>query len=169
MAGHGDGGELFSDDDLDDLPNDALAELESNAIRSTQAFNQAAIKVPPSSDYGDDFEDEDLDDAVVIDESKSAAAVVRPLYRSNPGQNLLRESLHAERQDPRHQPGTNLVNRQRSSNQSLTASINSSSTRSTSQNVDSLAVDQGSQPAKGDPVETLQKQMREVPPSTVIV
>lgn len=84
MAGHADAESNFSDDDLDDLPPNALQELENNAIRLTQAANtQGRREVPPSSDYGDDFDDEDLDDAVVIDEARSAPAIVPALHRAN--------------------------------------------------------------------------------------
>jgi hypothetical protein len=83
MAGYADAESSFSDDDLDLLPPNALAELESHAIRSTQAANpQNRREVPPSSDYGDNFEDEDLDDAVVIDEARSAPAIVPSLHRN---------------------------------------------------------------------------------------
>ncbi|KAH8809166.1 DNA repair protein-like protein Rad26 [Xylogone sp. PMI_703] len=74
-AGNFDGDD-FDDDALDLLPANALEELENNAIRYTQAQTQAVhLNAPPSSDYGDDFEDDDLDDAVVIDEAKSTPAV----------------------------------------------------------------------------------------------
>ena len=74
MAPHDDE-DTFSDwGDLETLPDHALAELESNAIQFTQA-QQPAQSVAPSSDYGDDFDDEDLDDNVVIDESKSTPAL----------------------------------------------------------------------------------------------
>jgi hypothetical protein len=71
MASQDDGDELFSDDDLDDLPPNALEELEKSAIRQTQHQTQATVIVEPrpSSDYGDEFDDDDLDDAVVIDET----------------------------------------------------------------------------------------------------
>jgi len=80
MAGYADGENNFSDDDLDDLPFNALAELENNAILSTQAANTHPPRKPvaaPSSDYGDDFDDEDLDDAVIIDESRSTPSTTR--------------------------------------------------------------------------------------------
>jgi len=90
MPQYADGENNFSDDDLDDLPLNALAELENNAIESTQAaFANSQLLVPPlappnqiaapSSDYGDDFDDEDFDDAVVIDESRSTAAILPSL------------------------------------------------------------------------------------------
>lgn len=65
MAGHHDGEDFFSDDDLDTLPQNAFDELEQTAIRQTQATQ--LIKGPPSSNYGDEFDDEDLDDAEVFD------------------------------------------------------------------------------------------------------
>jgi hypothetical protein len=62
----------FDDFNLEDLPHDALDELETKAIQYTQ--NQPSFAAPASSDYGDDFEDEDLDDNVVIDELRSTPA-----------------------------------------------------------------------------------------------
>ena len=94
MAGHADGESNFSDDDLDDLPITALDELENNAIRLTQAAHthtQTRRDAPPSSDYGEDFDDEDLDDAVVIDEARSAPAIVPALYRAPLSQTSQRE------------------------------------------------------------------------------
>ena len=76
MAGYDDGDSIYGDDDLDALPEDTLDQLENNAILFTQAQTQAPLPHhPPTSDYGDDFDDEDLDDAVVIDESRSTPAV----------------------------------------------------------------------------------------------
>ncbi|KAB8297960.1 hypothetical protein EYC80_001738 [Monilinia laxa] len=102
MAPHEDGENNFSDDDfLNDIPTDALEELENNAI----AFSQAQIKPPPSSDYGDEFEDDDLDDAVVIDEARSAPAVVPYLPRTNVNQASRQEQFRQER----YGPGNNLA------------------------------------------------------------
>ncbi|OBT86555.1 hypothetical protein VE02_04315 [Pseudogymnoascus sp. 03VT05] len=67
MADSADGDDFFSDDGLDGLAPDALDEIENNAIRYTQYQATQALTVPPSSDYGDDLDDEDLDDAVVFD------------------------------------------------------------------------------------------------------
>jgi hypothetical protein len=78
MAGHDDGDYSFSDDDLDALPQNAFDELEHNAIQQTQASQ--FVKAPPSSDYGDDFDDDELDDAEVHD----AANALRP--RGGPAQ-----------------------------------------------------------------------------------
>jgi hypothetical protein len=98
MAGYADADPEndFSDDDLDHLPLHALAELEHNAIQFTQA-TQAQLKAPPSSDYGDDFGDEDLDDAVVIDEARSAPAIVPALRRNGLSQTAQREQLRGQR------------------------------------------------------------------------
>lgn len=105
MAPHEDGENNFSDDDfLNDIPADALEELENNAI----AFTQAQIKAPPSSDYGDDFDDDDLDDAVVIDEARSAPAVVPYLPRNNVNQSARQEQFQQQ-----HYENTNIVNRPR--------------------------------------------------------
>jgi hypothetical protein len=98
MAGHHDDEEdYFDDDDLDALPNDTLIELENNAIQFTQAQTQARHKPPPSSDYGDDFEDENLDDAVVIDESRSTPAIVPTYSRYNAGQTTQSEQFRQQR------------------------------------------------------------------------
>lgn len=95
MTGH-DEDDFFSDDiDLNELGNDYLNELENNAIQFTQA--QARTKVAPSSDYGDGIDDEDLDDAVVIDESRSTSALNSALQRNLPGQSQ-REHFHQFRQ-----------------------------------------------------------------------
>ncbi|EHK98410.1 hypothetical protein M7I_5785 [Glarea lozoyensis 74030] len=94
----------FSDDDFDDLPNDYLAELEHNAIQFTQAQTQprvlkqpAAVNAAPSSDYGDDIDDEDLDDAVVIDESRSTPAIIPNLQREHTSQAVQREQFRQQR------------------------------------------------------------------------
>ncbi|KAJ9137549.1 DNA repair protein Rad26 [Pleurostoma richardsiae] len=65
----------FSDDGFDDLNDIVLQELENNAIQFTQAqkFAQSqAAPQPPAQranyDYSYGFEDDDLDDTVVIDE-----------------------------------------------------------------------------------------------------
>ncbi|KAI8959905.1 hypothetical protein F5Y11DRAFT_331591 [Daldinia sp. FL1419] len=57
----------FSDDDFDTLNANVLQELENNAIQSTQAQKKyQQSQAQPL--YVDDFEDDDLDDAVVRDE-----------------------------------------------------------------------------------------------------
>lgn len=112
MAGYAHGENNFSDDDLDDLPIDALAELEHNAIQFTQATNTQARPKPapaPSSDYGDDFDDEDLDDAVVIDESRSTPAIVTAFSRNNPGPPTERDQFRQQR----YGNSNALANRQR--------------------------------------------------------
>ncbi|KAI9649565.1 hypothetical protein NHQ30_002145 [Ciborinia camelliae] len=107
MAPHEDGENNFSDDDfLNDIPADALEELENNAI----AFTQAQIKAPPSSDYGDEFDDDDLDDAIVIDEARSAPAVVPYVHRNNVNQATRQEQFRQQRYGD-----TNIVNRPRNS------------------------------------------------------
>lgn len=113
MAAHGhDSGEsYFDDDDLDTLPADALLELENNAIQFTQFTQAHRAKAAPSSDYGDDFEDEDLDDAVVIDESRSTPAIL-PIPRQNAlGQATQHERFRQQRYGTAN--STNLANRPR--------------------------------------------------------
>jgi hypothetical protein len=98
MANYADVDHDFSDDDFNDLPTDALAELENNAIQFTQsvipqpqAYVQAQVQAQPkpgavpSSDYGDDFDDDDLDDAVVIDESRSTPAALASHIQNGTG------------------------------------------------------------------------------------
>ncbi len=63
----------FSDDDFDALNANALQELENSAIQFTQAQKTFEPRNPPPAralqpqhDVGYDFEDDDLDDAVVV-------------------------------------------------------------------------------------------------------
>ena len=62
----------FSDDGFEDLDESLLQELENNAIQFTQAQklaqSQAATGAQSLAAYGYGFEDDDLDDTVVIDE-----------------------------------------------------------------------------------------------------
>jgi hypothetical protein len=113
MADHDDGERCFDDDDLDALPNDTLLELENNAIQFTQAqtIYTSRAKATPSSDYGDDFDDEDLDDAVVIDESRSTPAVLPALRRNVPGPATQQEQFRQQRYGTAI--NSNLANRQR--------------------------------------------------------
>ncbi|KAI1738600.1 hypothetical protein F4680DRAFT_424410 [Xylaria scruposa] len=94
----------FSDDDLDGLNANALQELENNALQLTQAqktYNRPNPPVPPKSlpppprgqrrsevVYG--FEDDDLDDAVVVAQNapqpKSALPPVRAVAPAKPAQ-----------------------------------------------------------------------------------
>ena len=95
MAGHDDGGSNYGDDDLDALAHDTLIELENNAIQATQAQR---VQAAPSSDYGDDeFQEEDFDDAVVIDESRSTPAIVSSLRQNVPGPATQHEQFRQQR------------------------------------------------------------------------
>lgn len=58
----------FSDDGFDDLPDNALQELENTAIQFTQAQTQIQQPSQPREVFDLDFEDDDLDDTVVFDE-----------------------------------------------------------------------------------------------------
>ncbi|KAK6953763.1 hypothetical protein Daesc_003725 [Daldinia eschscholtzii] len=61
----------FSDDDFDTLNANVLEELENNAIQFTQAqkkYEQSQSQSQSQTQFVDDFEDDDLDDAVVQDE-----------------------------------------------------------------------------------------------------
>ncbi|KAK0119862.1 hypothetical protein ONS95_011292 [Cadophora gregata] len=110
MAGFDDGDSFFGDDDLDTLPQDALEELENNAIQFTQAQTQALPQPPPSSDYGDDFDDEDLDNAVVVDQSRAIPLVPSYPNRSVSGQPPPRDQ---NRPQPHPTPSPILPNRKR--------------------------------------------------------
>ncbi|TVY24546.1 hypothetical protein LHYA1_G006276 [Lachnellula hyalina] len=108
----------FSDDELDSLPVDAFVELETNAIQFTQVHTQtrysktaAAVKAAPSSDYGDEIGEEDLDDAVIIDESRSTPAIIQGLQRSVPSQAVQREHFRQQRYGTIANPQPHLADR----------------------------------------------------------
>lgn len=87
MASQDDRYDYFSDSDLDELPHNALDELENNAILHTQHLTQATqiINAPSSSDYGDGLNDDDLDDAVVFDEAQGVPERLLALQPIIPG------------------------------------------------------------------------------------
>ncbi|KAL2267959.1 hypothetical protein VTJ83DRAFT_5236 [Remersonia thermophila] len=61
----------FSDDDFDNLNDDVLQELENNAIQATQAHNPGQTQTGPAArheSFDQEFEDDDLDDTIVIDQ-----------------------------------------------------------------------------------------------------
>jgi hypothetical protein len=61
----------FSDDEFDNLNDDVLQELENNAIQATQAQRPDPTQSAPPvrhESFHHDFEDDDLDDTVVIDQ-----------------------------------------------------------------------------------------------------
>jgi hypothetical protein len=162
MAGYAHGENNFSDDDLDDLPIDALAELEHNAIQFTQAANTQARPKPapapaPSSDYGDDFDDEDLDDAVVIDESRNTPAIVTAFSRNNPGPPTEREQFRQQRYGNNNglanpqRPDIPLYQKNRAPLSSNTASCNNG-----------VTVKPESQVVVSDDAEELRRQLEEV-------
>ncbi|KAI1371446.1 hypothetical protein F4677DRAFT_435671 [Hypoxylon crocopeplum] len=73
----------FSDDDLDTLNPNALQELENNAIQFTQAQkkyqqsqSQPQLHPQPQLQLDNDFEDDDLDDAVVQDELRGNSVLL---------------------------------------------------------------------------------------------
>lgn len=162
MAGFADGENNFSDDDLDDLPANALQELENNAIQFTQAATQAQVKAPPSSDYGDEFDDEDLDDAVVIDEAKSAPAVNPILNRGPQSQVAQRERFRQQRYGAPRDP--NLDNRPRPSAPPTLNQPNRDRPHVPVQiqQHESMLAQQGSLPESSDDGDDLQKQIQEV-------
>jgi hypothetical protein len=162
MAGFADGENNFSDDDLDDLPANALQELENNAIQFTQAATQAQLIAPLSSDYGDEFDEEDLDDAVVIDEARSAPAVNTIINRGLQSEVTQRESFRQQRYGAPDIP--NLDNRSRSipgpaPNKPLQDLPHESIQI---QQHESAWAQQGSLPESSDDVDKLQKQIQEV-------
>jgi len=58
----------FSDDGFDDLNDTILQELEDNAIQFTQAQKLAQSQVPVAARPPIQFDDDDLDDTVVLDQ-----------------------------------------------------------------------------------------------------
>ena len=166
MAGYEDGENNFSDDDLDDLPVDALQELEDNAIQFTQ-FTQACVVVnaPPSSDYGDEFDDEDLDDAVVVDEARSVPPVVPSFNRGPPSQVAQREQFRQQRYGAPSILSPNLANRTKPN---VPPTLNQPSRTQApapipiqQQQHESMVAQQGSLPEPGEKVDNLQKQIQE--------
>ncbi|KAF4630430.1 hypothetical protein G7Y89_g7708 [Cudoniella acicularis] len=114
MNGHNDRDASFSDHDFDDLPDDTLALLESNAIQFTQAQTQARTAKPvaaPSSDYGDEFDDEEFE--IVIDESRSTPVIISGLPRNQPGQATQREQFRQQRYGTVGNSHTSLADRPR--------------------------------------------------------
>lgn len=164
MAGYEDGETNFSDDDLDDLPANALQELENNAIQFTQAASQAWVKLPPSSDYGDEFDDEDLDDAIVIDEARRAPAVISTFNRGPPSQTAQREQFRQQRYRAPSIPNPNLVNQPRPSVSPTLHQPNLSQPPVSIhiQQHESMVAQQGSLPESGEKVDDLQRQIQEV-------
>ncbi len=166
MAGYDDGDSVYGDDDLDALPEDALDELENNAILFTQAQTQAApIHHPPTSDYGDEFEDEDLDDAVVIDESRSTPAI-NHLYsqRTLPGKSSQQNHFRPPQQT---NPNPGLSNRQDSNPRPPPPKYNQPASflqRAAVPRDDSMRVEQGSAPSTESisELERLQRMVEEV-------
>jgi hypothetical protein len=157
MAGHDDGESNYDDDDLDALPDDALVELENNAIQFTQAHR---AKAAPSSDYGEDvdFEDEDLDDAVVIDESRSTPVIVPSLRQNVPGPATQHEQFRQQRYGAAN--NSNLANRQR---YNPPPKFNESSRVPSVPIVQHVRqVEQGGDQAVGSDVLSLQRQVEEV-------
>jgi hypothetical protein len=162
MAGQDDGDNFFDDDDLDTLPHDALVELENNAIQFTQAQTTSRYNAAASSDYGDDFDDEEFDDAIVVDESRSTPATIPALHRNIPGQANQREQF-------RQQHGTlstlnpNLASRQRPPDPPKFNQPNRSQLPVPIPQNESMTAQQGSQGSGADGnVESLQRQIEEV-------
>lgn len=82
----------FSDDDLDALNANALQELENNAIQFTQA--QKKYDEPSQNFLDYDFEDDDLDDAVVQDELRGNP-ILPPAKPDQPAQPPLTTNANA--------------------------------------------------------------------------
>jgi len=163
MAGHDDGESFFDDDDLDTLPHDALLELENNAIQFTQAQTQAIrLKAPPSSDYGDDFDDEDLDDAVVIDESRSTPVIIPSLNRYNSRPATEQEQFRQQRHATVSNPNLNLANRQPPNGPPKFNQPNRPPRQETTSRNGIVVAHRGSQPAAVPDLTSLQRQVEEV-------
>jgi hypothetical protein len=166
----------FSDDELDFLPADALVELENNAIQFTQAQSQAryskpanTVKAAPSSDYGDEIGEEDLDDAVIIDESKSTPAIIPGFQyqRPAPAQAVQREQFRQQRYGGTNNTYTALADRQRNPPIPPPPRVSQPTRvppRAPILQNDSMTAEQGSQPSvSGDNnAEELQRQFQEV-------
>lgn len=166
MAGYEGDDDEYGDDDLDALPDDTLIELENNAIQFTQAQTQAARAkaVAPSSDYGDEFDENDFDEEIVIDESRSTP-VIAPSQRNIPGQITPQEQFRQQRYGTINNSNTitQLANRPRPTPPRF------DDTTRIRQPVaiplhDSVVAEQGSQPSASSDVkvESLQKQVEEV-------
>ncbi|TVY90902.1 hypothetical protein LAWI1_G001355 [Lachnellula willkommii] len=165
----------FSDDELDSLPIDALVELETNAIQFTQAHTQAryskpaaAVTVAPSSDYGDEIGEEDLDDAVIIDESRSTPAIIQGLQRNAPSQAVQREQSRQQRYGTIANPQPTLADSQR--NRPIPpppprfSQTNQLPQRAHIPHHDSMRAEQGSQPsvAKENTADEMRRQFQEL-------
>lgn len=98
----------FSDDGFDDLNDTTLQELENNAIQLTQAQKPLNTQLTqPAFAENDDFglEDDDLDDAVVIDEA-AQLPVRHTLDRQVHAQSLAAPSRSIQQQPRWQQPAT---------------------------------------------------------------
>ncbi|KAK5633696.1 hypothetical protein RRF57_009410 [Xylaria bambusicola] len=100
----------FSDDDFDALNANALQELENNAIQFTQAQRPYPRQEPPPShapqppqDDGYDYEDDDLDDAVVVVQDARRPKPALSPTRDRPAQLPTRiPPQQQQRQQPHH-------------------------------------------------------------------
>lgn len=167
MAGREEDEDCFDDADLDGLPDAELLELENDAIQYTQARTQATRGklAAPSSDYGDDFDDEDFDEEIVIDESRSTPAIIAPFHRNIPGQATPQEQFRQQRYGSANNVSslTQLANRSRPTPPKFNETIQTHRPPAVPLN-DSVVAEQGSQPsdASDDKVESLQKQLQQV-------
>jgi hypothetical protein len=162
MAGHGEE-DYFDDADFDALPDSEFIELENKAIQFTQAQTQARAVVAPSSDYGDEFDEIDFnDDEVVIDESRSTAAVVATIHRSIPGQATQQERFRQQRYGTINSSNSiaQIPNRPRPTPPRFNETVQVRPRAATPLN-DSIVAQQGSQPSDVK-VESLQEQLEEV-------
>ncbi|TAQ88431.1 hypothetical protein B7494_g3214 [Chlorociboria aeruginascens] len=148
MADRDDGDNLFSDNGLDDLPLNALEELEHNAIQFTQ--NDVHGKAAPSSDYGD-FDEDDFDDAVVIDETRGAPAAFQAGHRNATPSRHPPSSNHSLANRPREIPLPSLFHQANSEYKLVPVQEN-----------ESMDARQGSYPAADINVENLQRQLQEL-------
>ena len=162
MAGFVDGENNFSDDDLDDLPANALQELENNAIQFTQAATQSRVKPPPSSNYGDEFDDQDLDDAVVIDEARSAPAVNPILNRGPQSQVAQRERFRQHRYGAPSGPSLDNQSKPSAAPTLHQPNRDQPDVPVPVQHHESMLAEQGSMPESGDSVDDLQRQILDV-------
>ncbi|CZR64986.1 related to protein UVS-3 (presumed DNA repair and checkpoint control protein) [Phialocephala subalpina] len=167
MAGYDDDEEVFDDDDFDALPDDAFVELENNAIQFTQAQTQAAQGkvVAPSSDYGDDLDDVDFDEDIIVDEARSTPAIIAPPPRNNQGHPTQQEQFRQQRYGATSNSNSisQLANRTRPTPPRFNVSNYVRPPAAIPLN-DSVVAEQGSQhsAASDVKVESLQKQLEEL-------
>ncbi|RKF56411.1 putative dna repair protein rad26 [Erysiphe neolycopersici] len=132
--------EEFSDDDLDKLPQDTFIELENKAIQYTQAQAQARLNAVSTSDYGDDLEDDDLKDAIVIDRSSSTQAIIQSLQKNKTNVAELQKDAVLQISQSSHRQEPNLSLRTNKSGHLSKSQVSASQDGSLSQTKDNRSL-----------------------------